>query len=110
MGSCGGLKGGLKEMRWRWFIPEEAPKQSLITEPLHDENWNPIYCDEPLEWYEEEWEVKDDGIFSMGTKLLYDNVYNHLLGGEPLVVTPQQVRQMVWVMEECHRQNPLFNR
>jgi hypothetical protein len=34
-------------------------------------------------------------------------VYNHLTQGTPLVVTPQQVRRQIAVMEEAHRQNPL---
>ena len=106
MGSTGGLKGGLKEMQWRWFKPEEAPKQELVKGPLHDENWHALYCSEPLKWYDDSWSVEDDGIFTVGTARVYDSVCNHLKNGAPLLVTPQQVRQMIWVMEEAHRQNP----
>ena len=106
MGATGGLKGGLKEIEWRWFKPEEAPKQELVKGPLHDENWHALYCSEPLKWYEDKWEIADDGIFTLGTGRLYDSVYKHLTNGTPLAVTPEQVRQMIWVMEESHRQNP----
>ena len=33
-------------------------------------------------------------------------LYKHIVQGEPLGVTPQQVRQQIAVIEECHRQNP----
>jgi hypothetical protein len=38
---------------------------------------------------------------------LYANLYEALIHGTPLEVTPEQVRQQIAVMEECHRQNPL---
>jgi len=104
MGANGGLKGGYTKMEWRWFDPSEAPKQELIRGPLHDGNWSPRYCSENLVWHEGKWEVEDDGIFTLGTKRLYDSVKAHLKDGVPLVVTPQQVRQHIWVMEEAHKQ------
>ena len=107
MGSTGGLKGGMQDMNWRWFVPEEAPKQKLIKEPLHDKDWLPLYCSEPLVWHEDKWEVSDAGTFTYATEMLYDTVYDHLTKGTPLVVTPEQVRQQIWVMEESHRQNPM---
>ena len=105
MGSTGGLKGGVKEMQWRWFVPEDAPNQVLVKGPLHDENWHAIYCSEPLMWHEDNWVIEDDGIFTLGTARLYDSIYDHLTKGVPLVVTPLQVRQQIWVMEEAHKQN-----
>ena len=107
MGQTGGLKGGQQEMQWRWFVPHEAPPQKLTEEPLHDENWLPLYCNEPLKWYEDKWEIADAGTFTYATEKLYDTVYNRLINGTPLVVTPEQVRQQIWVMEESHKQNPL---
>ena len=107
MGSTGGLRGGEQEMKWRWFVPEEAPEQRLIKTPLHDADWLPLYCGEPLVWHEDTWERADAGTFTYATERLYDTVYRHLTEGTPLVVTPAQVRQQIWVMEESHRQNPM---
>jgi len=105
MGSTGGLKGGMQEMQWRWFAPEEAPFQQLIKTPLHDAEWRPLYCGENLVWHEGKWEAEEAGTFTYATERLYDTVYRHLTEGTPLVVTPEQVRQQIWVMEESHRQN-----
>jgi hypothetical protein len=96
----------MQELKWRWFVPEEAPEQELIRTPLHDDNWLPLYCSESLEWHEDKWQVEDAGTFTYATGRLYDTVYDHLTKGAPLVVTPEQVRQQIWVMEEAHRQNP----
>jgi predicted dehydrogenase len=105
-GSTGGLKASSEEIKWRWFVPSEAPKQKLLKEPLHDSDWQPLYCQEDLVWHEDSW-TGDNAVFTYGTKKLYATVYDYLVDGKPLVVTPQQVRQQIAVMEEAHRQNPL---
>lgn len=107
MGTQGGLKGDMQNVQWRYFKPEEAPEQKLIKGPLHDENWKPLYCSEALNWHEDRWSIPDAGTFTTATDKLYDTIYQNLVNGTPLVVTPQQVRQQIQVIEECHRQNPL---
>lgn len=107
MGSHGGLKGGMNEIRWRYFKPEEAPEQHIIRTPLCDKDGYPVYCSEQLKWYEEEWSTENTGTFTDAVDKLYQMVYNHLVNGAELVVTPQQVRQQIAVIEECHKQNPL---
>ena len=37
----------------------------------------------------------------------YEMLYKTLTENVPLEITPQEVRQQIAVMEECHRQNPL---
>jgi len=107
MGSRGGLKGSMTDMEWRYFLSEEAPEQRLIKEPLHDADWLPLYCSEPLNWHGDSWHVEDPGTFDYATGCLYQTVYECLTSGKPLTVTPEQVRQQIWVMEEAHRQNPM---
>jgi len=41
------------------------------------------------------------------SKQFYSHLYKTLTEGAPLVITPEQVRQQIAVIEECHRQNPL---
>ena len=106
-GSTGGLKGSMKELKWRWFVPSESPVQKLIREPLHDKDWNPLYCSESLTWHEDSWNGDEAAVFSEAVGRLYSTVYDYLVNGRPLVVTPEQVRQQIAVMEEAHRQNPL---
>ncbi len=107
MGTNGGLKGGMNQMNWRYFKPEETPDQQLVRGPLCDENGFPKYCSEQLKWYEDEWSTEKMDSFTLAVDRLYQTIYDHLVNNVPLVVTPQQVRQQIAVMEECHKQNPL---
>ncbi|MDD3925323.1 MAG: Gfo/Idh/MocA family oxidoreductase [bacterium] len=104
-GTRGGLTGNMTHIDWKYFIPEEAPHQELAREPLP----GPGYCGEQLPWHEESWDVpeEDASLFNAMAGRFYNNLYDALVNGAPLVVTPQQVRQQIAVIEECHRQNPL---
>ena len=108
MGDRGGLRGSATRLDWRFYDIENAPAQKLIKEPLSDAEGNPIYCKEELQWTEKHWEHDDDRDSWVGaTGRVYSNIYEHLLQGAPLVITPEQVRQQIAVIEEAHRQNPL---
>lgn len=102
-GTQGGLSGSATELKWRYFKPAEAPKQKLIREPLPGQ----AYCREELKWHERSWTVpkSKSNLFGSMSKVFYADLYKTLTQGTPLVITPQQVRQQVAVMEECHRQN-----
>ncbi|NLD42284.1 MAG: Gfo/Idh/MocA family oxidoreductase [Chloroflexi bacterium] len=104
-GSQGGLAGTTKHLDWRFFDPAEAPEQTLIREPLP----GPSYCRETLPWQEGSWDLpaEQEDLFHTMSGKIYSNLYEALTAGAPLVVTPQQVRQQIAVIEECHRQNPL---
>lgn len=106
-GSRGGLKGNMTNIEWKYYNEENAPEQKLLKDPLKKEDGTPAYCSENLEWTEDSWKVEDAGTFTNATRKLYDTVYNNLVNGEPLIVTPQQVKQQIYVINECHRQNPL---
>jgi predicted dehydrogenase len=106
-GSRGTLKGGLTEIKWRWFNEEEAPPQKLIKTPLCGEDELPKYPAEELTWHEDLWKIDGAGTFTTAVDSLYQTVYDSLTTGIPLVVSPEQVRQQIQVIEECHRQNPL---
>ncbi|MCK5804143.1 MAG: Gfo/Idh/MocA family oxidoreductase [Lentisphaeria bacterium] len=104
-GTYGSLKGTMGRIDWKYYIPEEAPEIKLDSEPLP----GPSYCSDKLVWHERGWNVpssQKDLFNSMGAKF-YSNLYNAITKGEDLVIPPEQVRQQVAVIEECHRQNPL---
>lgn len=106
-GTRGGLKGGMTRIDWRYFKPDDAPAQHLIRTPLSNEQGLPAYCGEKLAWTDESWEIQEASTFTYAVKRLYATVYDHLTLGAPLVVTPEQVKQQLAVIVECHRQNPL---
>jgi scyllo-inositol 2-dehydrogenase (NADP+) len=108
-GTRGGLKGSMTHIDWKYFRAEEAPEQRLITEPITKDDGTPAYCHEELKWYEESWDVPEEqkNLFNVMARAFYNMLYKTLTEGAPLEITPQQVRQQIAVIEECHRQNPL---
>jgi len=113
----GGLCGDDSHLDYKYYVRESAPAQRLTREPIANPDGTPAYCRETLEWVEKSWKPGDvpdsDTAYIPGqpspgpTVLFYEMLYNHIADGAPLEVTPQQVRQQIAVMEECHRQNPM---
>ncbi len=104
-GTNGGLKGDMNHIEWRYFKPEQAPERHLVREPLPGR----AYCSEKLKWHTGQWDLpkSQSGWFAYMAMCFYKNLYDALTIGTPLEVTPEQVRQQIAVIEECHRQNPL---
>jgi hypothetical protein len=99
----------MTHLDWKYFIPAEAPPQTLIRTPLMQADGTPAYCGETLAWHEDQWDVPENqsNLFDAITREYYDMLYRTLTESTPLVVTHQQVRQQIAVIEECHRQNPM---
>ena len=107
-GTRGGLSGNTGAIGWRYYLPKEAPKIRLQKRPLSDADGNPVYCSDSLKWQKKTWKVpksKKD-LFNTLSQAFYAMLYKTLTQGAPLEVTPEQVRQQIAVIEECHRQNP----
>jgi len=104
-GTRGGLTGSTSQVTWKTFAPRRAPKQKLIRDPLPDH----AYCRETLPWKERTWTVpkRKSNLFGSMSHQFYRHLYKTLTEGAPLVITPQQVRTQIAVIEEAHRQNPL---
>ncbi len=106
-GARGGLKGDSRRLEWEYYDATNAPELKLITEPLCRPDGTPSYCTDSLTWLKGEWEPEaNTGLFESMSKAFYDNLYLTLTEGKPLVITPQEVRQQIAVIEECQRQNP----
>lgn len=105
----GGISGNISKLNWRYYLPEEAPKQTLIRTPLKNEDGSPAYGSEILPWVEEQWEIPAEqrNSFTYACNTLYRKLHAAIVKGEPLDITLQQIKQQISVIEECHRQNPL---
>ncbi len=121
-GSQGGMKGSQTSLEWRYFKPSEARKIELVDTPLSNAEGLPTYCGganpDNLEWYADAWPVstnpkeKADSAYgaynppSSMAKSFYTMLYDVIVNGAPLTITPEQVRRQIAVIEECQRQNP----
>jgi len=107
-GTNGGLKASGNSVEWKYFKPEEAPHHELEEKPISNADGLPVYCKEELKWYEGSWKPGEGTSYPTPQIAFYEMLYAALTEGKPLVVTPEQVRQQIAVMEECFRQNPKF--
>ncbi len=105
-GTRGGIKSTMEHAEWKYFIPSEAPFQTLVESPLCKPDGTPSYCVEQLKWYSGEWNstcAKD--LFEYMALAYYDSLYNTLTEGIEFPIKLWQIRRQVMVIEECHRQN-----
>lgn len=105
--SRGGLKASGNTVEWKYFDPREAPPLKLHREPISKEDGTPCYPSDSIPWKEESWKVpeKDSDLFHATGIVYYEMVYRHLREGGPVPVRLEEVRTLVAVTEECHRQN-----
>lgn len=101
----GSLKMWFDKIVYKYHEPCPIPELQL--ESLTQEDGiSPAYCSETLDWKEVEEEIKGDA-FCEGTRDYYQNIYNHLVNGDELVIRPEKILQQIRVMELAHAQNPL---
>ncbi len=101
MGTQGGLSGGTRELRWKWVVDEEMPPRALDTKPTPNRSYNR----DELTWHEDSWTLEGNG--GEAYVQFYTDLFATIRGEKPLVITPESVRRVIWLQEECHRRNPL---
>ena len=103
MGTQGGLTGTTSHLRWKTIDPSTLPERTVDERPTPDRSYN----HEELAWHEETCDVAD--YHGPGQAGYYLDLYRTLREGAPLVVTPQSVRRVMAVIEECHRLSPVWS-
>lgn len=102
----GSLRATMAQIEYKYFVPETAPEQHQIMDPLFTPERTPAYCGEKLEWIEEVVPVKGDA-FTDAVLEYYDMIYAHLTEGKPMQIVPEQVLKQLKVIDTVHAQNPL---
>lgn len=105
-GSQGGLRASMSKVEWKYIIPSETQQHEVTLSPLSNDNGLPVYCSEKLIWHEECCELTGTA-FDSAVKSYYEMIYAHMVDGKPLIVTPEQVKKQIEIMELVHAQNPL---
>lgn len=101
MGTDGGLTGSARRLEWRSANWEAMPERALTEEPTPDRSYN---RDAPV-WNEHAWE--QEGSAEEAHLNYYRDLYETIRNGGPLVITPQQIRRVIWLQAEAHRLSPL---
>ncbi len=91
----------------KYIVPEELEERPVVIGALRKpENGYPAYCSEKLNFHEEEIAAEGD-VFSTGTSMFYHMMYNTLVLGKPLDITPEKAAKVIEIIEAVHAQNPL---
>ena len=98
MGTEGGLSGTMRSLRWKHIDTSALPPRVVDRRPTPDRTYNR----EDLAWTETNWTV--DTYEGPGESGFYIDLYETVRCGAPLAVTPESVRRVVAVLEECHGQ------
>ena len=96
MGSSGGLTGDENRLEWKYVDWSKMPPRPVDTDPTAA---NRQYCPEQYEWIEESWDRSADA--PPKSVPFYDDLYETIRNGAPLVITPRNVRRQIAILEKC---------
>lgn len=102
----GSLKATMSAVDYKYFDPKTAPEHKLTLEPLFTEDRTPAYCSEKLDWKEEHIDLQGSA-FNVAVQKYYDMIYDNLVNGKPMEITPYQVLKQFKVIDLIRAQNPL---
>jgi scyllo-inositol 2-dehydrogenase (NADP+) len=106
-GTRGGLHGNERKLEWKWVDFSTMPERPLDLRPMPDRSYN----SENIEWQTATWEpgaqAQAGGAGAPppvnSVNAFYADFYRALREGAPLVITPEEVRRRVAVMEKIRR-------
>lgn len=101
MGTLGGMAGSTQSLRWKYIDPTKLVSRTVDRRPTPDRSYN----HESYEWVEQTWDVS--AYSGPGMSGFYYDLYATMRQGAGLAVTPESVRRVMWVLDECHRLSPV---
>ncbi len=106
-GSKGTLCSTNKDYKMRYIEDFSVYcERPVIKEPLNNAEGFPAYCSEKLNFKEESGTI-DGSSFDSAVRDFYKMLYNTVILGEELAITPEMAAKVIGIIEECHAQNPL---
>jgi predicted dehydrogenase len=101
MGTKGGLTGTLGELHWRVMDEAKLTPRALDLSPTEGRSYNR----DEITWTEETWRAADQS--GPAYEAYYIDLYETIRNGAPLVVTPESVRRVIKLMEQCRQLSPV---
>lgn len=105
-GTRGTLKTTQTQAWLKYVVDGENPERPVIESSLSDADGNPMYCSEKLNVHEENFEIQGS-VFTDATRKMYENLYDAITAGKPLLIDPAKIALLIGVIETVHAQNPL---
>jgi predicted dehydrogenase len=110
-GTQGTLTGSETSFTWKYFKPAETPAIKLDPKPLRNENCEPLYCREKLNFSEETWNAdigeRNPHEYDFTEKGLayYRGLHANFLNNTDFAVKTEQVMLQMKVMGMAHARN-----
>lgn len=101
MGTAGGLRGSTTRLEWKWVDWSTMPERPVQRVPPLDRTYN----SEPLSWSEDTWEGEENG--AREHLRFYEDLYETVQRGAPLVITPESVRRQMAIIQTCRELCPV---
>ncbi len=105
-GTIGTMRCTTSSYKLKYVALDENEKRAPVMTYLEDEAHEPIYCAEDLVTKTEEGNY-DGNAFDIGTRRIYENIYENITAGKPMYVTAAMASRIIGVIETVHAQNPL---
>ena len=105
-GDKGAFSCSFKNYKMKYIVDGENPPRPVIVESLKNPAGLPAYCGEKLITHTEEGEFVGSS-FDVAVKGFYDMLYNKIVDGTPMDITPEIAAQVINVIEKVHAFNPL---
>lgn len=97
MGTQGAVEGDTRRLKVKWYDPSTLPELVLDEGPARGRQYG---TGETIEWHEEELEL----VTRPGQAIqYYDALYETLVNGAPLAVTPESIRRQIEVIDRARR-------
>lgn len=109
-GTSGTLHGNGAHLDWKYVDWSKHGTHPLDMTPIEGRK----YCSEKIEFITKSWEPSESNTVDGGAGAkpaqkpalkLYNSLYRAIRCGEPQLITPEDVRKRIAVMEACYRQN-----
>jgi predicted dehydrogenase len=97
MGTCGGLRGNTDKLEWKWVDFSKMPPRPVERTPPTGRSYN----SEKLDWKSETWTAPTDS--TPVAVQFYTDLFQTIRAAKPLVITPQSIRRLIWVIEQCRK-------
>lgn len=99
VGAYGSLQGTTRELTYKYYDPKDLPALRVEEGPAEGRSYGKP---ENVPWQEKHTTIDA----SKDVKILFYNaLYKSIRYGEPLLVTPESVREQIALFDECRRQN-----
>lgn len=105
-GTRGTIKANTAKCMYKYIVDGENPERPVIEETLRREDGTPMYCSEQLNIHEEEVNISGS-VFGESVAQIYENIYYAIKEGRELIVKPENIAQLIGVIETVHATNPL---